>query len=141
PGAGIRPASHVYSAGIVSFEVPTRTVPFSGDPPLGHALSSREHEVPKPSCRIAGVPPLIDAIVATATSSDIEERFADAREFLAALDDVAEDLNLPTYLVPVPHNSAAARTAAAPTNMQGIDATTHYETTVIIVTNEYVNKV
>src|SRR5690625_7449320 len=76
-------------------------------------MNRLENDVPKPSSRIAGVPSLIDAIVATATSSDVNERFADAREFLAALDDVAEELNLPAYLVPVPHNSAAARTAAA----------------------------
>lgn len=140
-GESITPASDVYSAGIVLFELLTGTVPFSGDTPLGHAMNRLENEVPKPSSRIAGVPPLIDAIVATATSSDIEERFADAREFLAALDDVADDLNLPTYLVPVPHNSAAARTAAAPTNMQGIDATNVFEPTGFIDTSESATEV
>ena len=140
-GEHITPASDVYSAGIVLFELLTGTVPFSGDTPLGHAMNRLENDVPKPSSRIAGVPSLIDAIVATATSSDVSERFADAREFLAALDDVAEELNLPTYLVPVPHNSAAARTAAAPTNMQGIDAANVFEPTGFIDTSESATEV
>src|SRR5699024_11308705 len=75
------------------------------------------------------------------SSSDGDERFADAREFLAAVDAVAEALNLPTYLVPVPHNSAAARTAAAPTNMQGIDAANVFEPTGFIDTSESATEV
>lgn len=135
-GANITAASDVYSAGIVLFELLTGTVPFSGDTPLGHAMNRLDNDVPSPSSRIAGVPPLVDALVATATSSDVKERFADAREFLDALDDVAEELNLPTYLVPIPHNSAAARTAAEPTNMNGIDSGSVFEPTGFIDTSE-----
>ncbi|MFH0410931.1 protein kinase [Corynebacterium sp. L4756] len=135
-GAHITAASDVYSAGIVLFELLTGAVPFSGNTPLGHAMARLDADVPSPSSKIAGVPPLVDALVATATSSDVSERFADAREFLDALDDVAEELNLPTYLVPIPHNSAAARTAAAPTNMDGIDSAGVFEPTGFIDTSE-----
>lgn len=135
-GANITAASDVYSAGIVLFELLTGTVPFSGDTPLGHAMNRLDNDVPSPSSRIAGVPPLVDALVASATSFDVSERFADAREFLAALDDVAAELNLPTYLVPIPHNSAAARTAAEPTNMDGIDSGSVFEPTGFIDTSE-----
>ena len=44
-------------------------------------------DVPAPSSRIGGVPSLMDALVATATARDPRDRFADAAEFLAALDD------------------------------------------------------
>lgn len=116
-GSDITPASDVYSAGIVLFELLTGTTPFTGDTPLAHAYARINGDVPAPSARIAGIPPLVDALVATATSRNPADRFADATEFLAALDDVAGDLALPAFTVPVPTNSAAHRAAAVPTDI------------------------
>ncbi len=119
-GADITPAADVYSAGIVFYELLTGEVPFSGATPLEHAKARLSADLPAPSSRISGIPPLFDALVASATARSAEERFADAAEFLAALDDVASELALPAFSVPVPRNSAAARTAAQPTNFQGV---------------------
>lgn len=116
-GTDITPASDVYSAGIVLFELLTGTTPFTGDTPLAHAYARVNGDVPAPSSRIAGIPPLVDALVATATSRHPGDRFADATEFLAALDDVAGELALPAFTVPVPTNSAAHRAAAVPTDI------------------------
>ncbi|OFN33171.1 protein kinase [Corynebacterium sp. HMSC072A04] len=128
-GADITPASDVYSAGIVLFELLTGTVPFHGDTPLAHATARVHADVVAPSSRIEGVPMLFDALVATATARNPAERFADAGEFLDALDDVSRELQLPQFTVPVPRNSAAARTAAVPTDFSGTDNTRVFEAT------------
>ncbi|OFT63477.1 protein kinase [Corynebacterium sp. HMSC05E07] len=133
-GADITPASDVYSAGIVLFELLTGTVPFSGETPLAHATARVHADVPAPSSRIEGVPMLFDALVATATARHPAERFADAGEFLDALDDVSRELQLPAFTVPIPHNSAAARTAAVPTDFGGAGNTRVFDATSAIET-------
>lgn len=121
-GSSMTQASDVYSAGIVLFELLTGSTPFSGDTPLAHAYARLHEDVPAPSSRIAGVPKLFDELVATATSRNPQDRFHDAGEFLAALDDVASALHLPDYTVPAPTNSAANRAAAHPTTVTAATA-------------------
>lgn len=115
-GGALTTASDVYSAGIVLFELLTGRTPFGGETPLAHAYARLRDDVPAPSSLIAGVPKLFDELVATATARNPHDRFHDAADFLAALDDVASELRLPAYTVPAPHNSAAHRAAEHPTN-------------------------
>ena len=110
-GGRITPATDVYSAGIVLFELLTGKVPFAGETSLGRALARLHNDVPAPSDLIDGIPPLFDALVASATTRNPDERFRDAQEFLDALDDVASELLLPYVAVPVPENAAAHRAA------------------------------
>lgn len=119
-GSPMTHASDVYSAGIVLFELLTGHTPFSGDTPLAHAYARIHADVPAPSQFIDGVPKLFDELVATATARQPADRFRDAKEFLTALDDVAQALALPNYTVPVPQNSAAHRAAAEPTDLRDV---------------------
>ncbi|MBK4178829.1 serine/threonine-protein kinase [Corynebacterium macginleyi] len=128
-GEDMTPATDVYSAGIVLFELLTGTVPFSGDTPIAHATARLNADVPAPSTLGKGMPKLVDALVATATARDPRERFADAGEFLDAVEDICRELELPTVTIPVPRNAAAARTAQTPTDYSGISATDVFEPT------------
>ncbi|WP_048758989.1 Stk1 family PASTA domain-containing Ser/Thr kinase [Corynebacterium vitaeruminis] len=112
-GESISPASDVYSAGILLFELLTGTTPFIADSSLGVAMKRLNEDVPPPSELIDGVPEEFDELVARACSRKPENRFATAEEFADALEEIVDELELPPFRVPSPVNSAAANAAAA----------------------------
>jgi len=108
--AGLR--SDVYSAGILTYELLTGSTPFTGDTPLTLAYQRLDHDVPRASAVIDGVPLEFDELVARATARDPADRYADALEMGADLEEIAEELALPKFRVPAPRNSAQHRSAA-----------------------------
>ncbi len=107
--------SDVYAAGLVLFEMLTGTKAFTGDTAI-HVAWQHVHEgVPAPSSRVEGLPPVLDELVATATSRDPDERPADARAFLELLRRTRESLP-PEVLDARPLGAAAVAAAAVPTS-------------------------
>ncbi|WP_241178602.1 protein kinase domain-containing protein [Mycobacterium sp. P7213] len=106
------PASDVYGAGVLTYELLTGHTPFSGDSSLTVAYQRLDHDVPAPSSAIDGVPGEFDDLVARATAREPAERYADALEMARAVDAITERLALPAFRVPAPRNSAQHNAAA-----------------------------
>jgi len=105
------PRSDVYSVGVLTFELLTGTTPFTGDNALAVAYRRLDQDVPPPSTVIDGVPAQFDELVAHATARDPRDRYADAAEMAAHLDEIVDELGLPPFRVPAPRNSAAHQAA------------------------------
>ncbi|MDQ3953073.1 MAG: protein kinase [Actinomycetota bacterium] len=107
-GAPVTPATDVYSAGIVLYEMLTNAVPFTGDSPVSVAMRHVSDEVPAPSSVVPGVPESLDRIVSRATAKDPARRWPDAAAMGAALEggDTVEvapaAATAPTTVWPIP---------------------------------------
>ena len=84
-GAQVTPASDVYSAGLVLYEMLTNALPFTGESPVAVAMRHVSEDVPRPSTLNPDVPPALDAVVARATARDPAQRWQSAAEMGAAL--------------------------------------------------------
>ncbi|MCW2946040.1 MAG: hypothetical protein JWR24_2757 [Actinoallomurus sp.] len=82
----------VYSAGIMLFELLTGRQPHQGGTPLSVAYKHVNEVVPLPSSVIPGLPPQLDALVASATNRDPARRPSDAAHFQAAAGEVYRTL-------------------------------------------------
>src|SRR3954470_21279055 len=82
----------VYAAGIMLFELVTGHQPHQGGTPLAVAYKHVNEAVPLPSSVVGGLPPQLDALVASATSRDPARRPLDADHFHAAAGEVYRSL-------------------------------------------------
>jgi serine/threonine-protein kinase len=79
------PASDVYSAGIVAFEMLAGRLPFRAETPVGLALRHVNDQPPAPSRLRADTPPAVDAIVLRALAKDPTRRWPSVGAFAHAL--------------------------------------------------------
>ena len=90
-GAGIGPASDIYSTGVVLYEMLTGDVPFTGESLMSVAARHITDTVPLPSAVNGNVPPDHDAVVARATAKEPRDRYPDASTMGAALTALAPE--------------------------------------------------
>jgi eukaryotic-like serine/threonine-protein kinase len=110
-GQAVTPASDLYSAGVLLFEMLTGDVPFTGDSPVAVALSHVREEVPPVHDFAPEVPPPLAEVVATATAKDPHNRYADAAQMGAAL---RKALAAPHAAASAPDPPAAAEATDLP---------------------------
>ncbi|HEY1774529.1 MAG TPA: Stk1 family PASTA domain-containing Ser/Thr kinase [Solirubrobacteraceae bacterium] len=91
-GQTVGARSDLYAVGIMLYELLTGTVPFEGESVVAIALRHLSEPPRPPSTIVPSISPNLDAIVMRALEKDPERRFADADEFLAALEGERERL-------------------------------------------------
>jgi serine/threonine-protein kinase len=93
-GQAVGARSDLYAVGIMLYELLTGTVPFEGDSVVAIALRHLSEPPRPPSTFVPTISPSLDAIVMRALEKDPERRFADADEFIAALEGERERLRV-----------------------------------------------
>jgi beta-lactam-binding protein with PASTA domain len=90
-GLSVTPASDLYSIGVILYEALTGRPPFAGDSAVAVALKQVSEQPVPPSHVNSAVPPALNAVVLRALAKDPANRYANADEFLAALDAAEAD--------------------------------------------------
>jgi eukaryotic-like serine/threonine-protein kinase len=86
------PRSDLYSLGIVTYELVTGRLPFTGETPMSIAYQHLSDRVPAPSSLVADVGADLDGFVASATDRDREMRPESARSMRMDLETIARGL-------------------------------------------------
>jgi serine/threonine-protein kinase len=85
-GHAVSAGSDIYAVGIVLYELLTGRLPFDGETAVTIALKQVAEPATPPSRLNPAVSPALDAVVLRALAKNPAQRFADADEFIAALE-------------------------------------------------------
>jgi beta-lactam-binding protein with PASTA domain/predicted Ser/Thr protein kinase len=88
-GHAVSAPSDLYSVGIIMYEMLTGRLPFEGESAVTIALKQVGELPVPPSAYNPDIPPALEAVVLRALEKDPARRFADADEFVAALEHAA----------------------------------------------------
>jgi serine/threonine-protein kinase len=88
-GLAVSAPSDLYSIGIIMYEMLTGRVPFEGESAVTIALKQVGEAPVPPSAYNPDIPPALEAVILRALEKDPARRFADADEFMRALESAA----------------------------------------------------
>ena len=105
-------ASDRYALAVAAFELLVGERPFTAENFTAQARQHVEDPPPRASNRNPALPPALDPVLARGMAKHPEERFASARELVAAIEQ-ALNKGVPTSVLPVPPNRFARGLSAA----------------------------
>jgi len=112
-GHEVGPQSDLYSTGVVLYEMATGRLPFDGESAVAIAMKQVGEQPPAPRSVNPAIPPALEAVILKSLEKDPARRFADADEFIAALDAAQHGVFPDTSALPPP-----PRTVIAPDQTQ-----------------------
>jgi eukaryotic-like serine/threonine-protein kinase len=115
-GHAVSATSDLYSIGVILYELLTGIVPFDGDTAVAIAFKQVSAQPIPPSSANPAVPPALDVVVLRALAKDPSQRYANADEFVAALQSVRGSLpeaaTTAAFATPVPMTATEQSTAS-----------------------------
>src|SRR5437764_5837010 len=99
-GHSVSAPSDLYSIGVVLYEMLTARVPFEGESAVTIALKQVSEAPTPPRALNPAVSPALEAVVLRALEKDPARRFADADEFIGALENAAQGIAPPAWAGP-----------------------------------------
>jgi eukaryotic-like serine/threonine-protein kinase len=117
-GHAVTAASDLYSIGVILYEMLSGRVPFTGDSAVAIALKHLSDAPPPLSQVRPGIHPALEAVVMRALAKDPRARYANADEFIAALESAREAI---ASGEPVGYDTAAFPPVATPVGPPGTD--------------------
>ena len=118
-GQPVTPSADLYAVGVVLFEMLTGRLPFEGDQPVAIALQHVNDDPPAVSIVNPTVPRDLEDVVMRALAKSPEQWFADAEEFIGALQTVRQRI-LSGAPVPPPGATVGAAVVAPRLPLSGI---------------------
>ena len=112
-GHAVTSRSDLYAIGIILYELLTGTLPFDADSAVTIAVKQVNEAPVAPSHINPEVTPELEVVVLTALQKDPAARFADADEFIAALQAAASRMPSPAAMAAAEAAAAAVPAAAA----------------------------
>ncbi len=113
-GHAVSESSDLYAVGVVLYELLTGQVPFEGESPVTVALKQVSVEPTPPSALNPAVTPALEAVVMRSLAKEPAARFANADEFIAALQQAREGIAPPAAFNGAPPTQDAAALLVPP---------------------------
>ena len=113
-GHAVSESSDLYAVGVVLYELLTGQVPFEGESPVTVALKQVSVEPTPPSALNPAVTPALEAVVMRSLAKEPAARFANADEFIAALQQAREGIAPPPAFNGAPPTQDAAALLVPP---------------------------